>query len=116
MSYSAGDVVMVDLEPVMGSEQGRRRPCVVVSNLKAVTASRSRPLFVIVPLTRSDKLMGSLAPRIPARAGGLPADSTALVMHLRSIDPRRILGTVGKLNSSELQKMMAGIRELFGIS
>jgi mRNA interferase MazF len=105
---------MVDLEPVTGSEQGRIRPCIVVSDLKTVTASRSRPLYVIVPLTRSEKLTGPLAPRLPARTDALPADSTALVMHLRSVDPRRITGQVGLLDTDELAKIREGVKRLLG--
>ena len=115
MSYGLGDIVLVDLDPTVGSEQGFKRPCVVVSELATVTASRSRPLYLIVPLTRSEKLVGKLAPRLKARQGGLPADSTALVMHLRSIDPRRIIRSVGKLESSELKLIQEGLREVFGL-
>lgn len=113
MNYGRGDIVLVDLEPTVGSEQGFRRPCIVGSDLATVTASRSRPLYVIVPLTRSEKLVGKLAPRLKARQGGLPADSTALVMHLRSIDPRRIIRSVGKLESNELKLIREGLEALF---
>ncbi len=112
MTYERGAVVMVNLEPVMGSEQGRIRPCLVVSDLKTITASRSRPLYVIVPLTRSEKLIGPLAPRLQARPGALPADSTALVMHVRSIDLRRITRQVGVLDTEELAGIRAGLRVL----
>jgi mRNA interferase MazF len=113
MRHDRGAVVMVNLEPVMGSEQGRVRPCIVVSDLGTITASHSRPLYVIVPLTRSEKLVGPLAPRLKARRGALPADSAALGMHLRSIDPRRITGRVGKLNAHEFDKLEEGIKQLF---
>ena len=112
MTYEQGDIVLVNLEPTVGSEQGFKRPCIVISSLEVITASRSRPLYVIVPLTRSEKLVGRLAPRLKARAGGLPADSTALVMHVRSIDPRRIVRKVGRLESDELGVIQEGLREL----
>ena len=112
MTYGRGDIVLVDLEPTIGSEQGFKRPCIVVSNLPTITASRSRPLYVIVPLTRSEKLTGKLAPRLKAREGGLPADSTALVMHMRSVDPRRIIRKVGRLEAGELNMIQEGLQEL----
>jgi mRNA interferase MazF len=115
MSYSSGDVILVDLEPTIGSEQGFKRPCIIVSNLATITASNSRVLYMIVPLTRSQKLIGKLAPRISARAGGLPADSTALIMHLRSIDPARIIKYVGRLEADEMQLIREGLQELFSI-
>ena len=115
MSYKRGDVVLVDLEPTVGSEQGFKRPCIVVSDLATVSASRSRALYLIVPLTRSEKLVGKLAPRLKSRQGGLPADSTALVMHLRSIDPRRIIRRVGQLEADELKLIQVGLRELLDV-
>lgn len=115
MSYARGDIVLVDLEPTVGSEQGFKRPCIVVSELATISASRSKPLYLIVPLTRSEKLVGKLAPRLKARQGGLPADSTALIMHLRSIDSRRIIRRVGQLEPVELALIEEGLRELFGL-
>lgn len=112
MTYKQGDIALVDLEPTIGSEQGFKRPCVVVSDLTTITSSRSRPLYIIVPLTRSEKLIGKLAPRLKARAGGLPADSTALVMHVRSIDPKRVVRKVGRLESDELKAIQEGLQEL----
>jgi len=111
-SFSQGAVVLVNLEPVAGSEQGKVRPCAVVSDLAAVRASRSKPLYLIVPFTRSETLVGPLAPRIPARAGGVPLDSTALVMHTRSVDPARIRAQAGQLDGAELAPILAGLRHL----
>jgi mRNA interferase MazF len=116
MNYSKGDIVLVDLEPTLGSEQGFKRPVIIVSSLETITASRSKPLYVIVPLTRSEKLIGSLAPRLKARQDGLPSDSTALIMHLRSIDPQRVLRFIGKLNEGELELIQKGLKELFGLA
>jgi mRNA interferase MazF len=113
-SYAQGSIVFVNLEPVQGSEQGRKRPCVVVSELKKVLASHSKALYIIVPLTRSETLTGKLAPRIKARKGGVPANSVALVMHLRSIDPTRIERRVGSLNTLELESILSGISDMMG--
>jgi mRNA interferase MazF len=115
-AYPRGAVVMLDLEPVVGSEQGRRRPCVVVSDPRTVRASRARLLYAVVPLTRSQALIGPLAPRLKQREGGLPADSTALCMHVRSVDPARVSGQVrGTLNAEELATVQRGLAVLFGL-
>ncbi len=116
MNYHKGEIVLVDLEPTLGSEQGFKRPAIIVSDFKTITASRSKPLYVIVPLTRSEKLIGDLAPRLKAKQGGLPADSTALIMHLRSVDPQRIIRFIGTLNADELELIQKGLEELFGFA
>lgn len=115
MTYHQGDVVLVDLEPTIGSEQGFKRPCIVVSSETTIASSRSRPLYVIVPLTRSEKLIGNLAPRLTAREEGLPMDSTALIMHIRSIDPSRIIKKVTSLNEDEFNLIGKGLRTLFNL-
>lgn len=106
---------MANLEPVVGSEQGRTRPCVVMSDLALLRASRAKELYTVVPLTTSEKLVGPLAPRVAARAGGLPLDSTVLVMHVRTIDPARIVRAGGTLTPAELEPIRAGLRAAFGL-
>lgn len=108
--FKRGAVVMANLEPVTGSEQGGMRPVLILSSLEKIRASRSRPMYVIVPFTRSQTLTGPLAPRITARAGGVPLDSTALVMHVRSLDPARIRSQAGILNTDELERVTNGAR------
>ncbi len=113
--YKRGTVVLADFDPVVGSEQGRTRPCIVVSDLMTVRASRSLTLYTVVPLTTSQTLVGSLAPRISARKDGLPRDSVALVVHVRSIDPARIKKRVCSLNSDELRLVLDALLTHFGV-
>jgi len=113
--YKRGDVVMVNLEPATGSEQGRTRPAVVMSNLETMRKSGAVPLYVIIPFTTAGKLKGILAPQVAERPGGLPADSTALTMHIRSIDPARVVRAVGRLNAEELAPLERGVLALIGL-
>ena len=111
-TYARGAVVMANLDPSAGSEQGGSRPVVIISSLAAIRKSRSRPLYVIVSLTRSESLKGPLAPGIKARAGGIPLDSTALVMHIRSIDPQRLAKQVCVLEPDELAPILGGVKAM----
>jgi mRNA interferase MazF len=111
-TYPRGAVVMANLEPSTGSEQGGLRPVVVLSGLATITKCRSRPLYVISPLTRSQTLTGVLAPRIYARVGGIPLDSTALVMHIRSLDPQRLNKQVCVLEPEEFKPIFEGIKAM----
>jgi mRNA-degrading endonuclease toxin of MazEF toxin-antitoxin module len=108
--YTRGTVVLANLGTVEGNEQNGIRPVAILSNLETITASRAKRLFVVAPFTRSHKLIGPLAPRIVARQGGLPYSSTALVMHVRSLDPTRIVKKMGRLNSQELEQLLEGLR------
>ena len=110
--YLRGAIVTVDLEPVVGSEQGRRRPCIVLSQMNTVRASGARPLYFVVPLTTARKLSGPLAPQLQAKPGGLPADSTALVMHARAVDPARVVRRIGHLDAPGVTALQAAVRVL----
>lgn len=114
--YERASIVLVQLDPVRGSEQGKVRPCVVVSDLATVRKSRAKLLYSIVPLTSSTTLIGPLAPRLRARKGGSTADGVALVMHVRTVDPVRIVGYVGKLNADEMRPLQQGLGVLFGLA
>jgi mRNA interferase MazF len=114
-TYPRGAVVMANLDPITGSEQGGVRPVVILSNLETIKKSRARPLYVIVPLTRSTTLQGVLAPRIKARDDGIPLDSTVLTMHVRSLDATRINGQVTVLEPFELLPILEGIKTLLEI-
>ena len=110
--YQRGDVVLVELEAMTGSEQSRKRPCIVLSEAETIRASGAQALYFVVPLTTAGKLSGPLAPQLKHRPGGLPADSTALVMHAHSIEPRRVVSRWGSVDSQDIDALQAAIRVL----
>lgn len=114
-TFERGAVVLVDLEPVIGSEQGRQRPCIVLSELSEIRAAGiGNPLYFVVPLTTNHRLTGPLAPRLLARAGSLPADSVALVMHARAIDHQRIVRQWGMVDAQDIGVLQQAIAQMVG--
>lgn len=53
MTIRRGDIVLVDLEPVKGSEQGKKRPCLVIQNDLGNSLS---PTTIIAPLTSNTEM------------------------------------------------------------
>ncbi len=115
-TFLRGAVVLVDLEPVVGHEQGKKRPCVVLSDLSQIQACYPYPLYTIVPFTTTGYLNGALLPTIMARPGGLNMNSTALIMQVRSITPSRVVKQVGSLNAAELSIIAKGLLLHFGLT
>ena len=113
--YTRASIVLVQLDPIRGSEQGKTRPCIVVSDAATVRRAHAKLLYTVVPLTRSTTLVGPLAPRVKARKAGSPADGVALCMHVRTVDPVRVVGYVGELNADELRPLQRGLGVLFGL-
>lgn len=86
IKYSQGDILRIDLDTVKGHEQGKKRPCLIVSNdyynQKCNTA-------IIVPISSAEKynrtfyLESGLFVRIPENPF---IHGTILLQHIRSID------------------------------
>ena len=68
-----GEIRLVDLEPVRGSEAGKRRPAVVVSHdrANAAAARLGRGVVTVVPVTSNVARIFPFQVLLPARAGSV---------------------------------------------
>lgn len=116
----AGDVLRVELPTLTpaGHEQMGTRPAVVVG-VPADLGPVRYPLLVVVPLTTQQGEWSAsnrtLYPTLPAGAGGLTADSAALLDNVRGVDAARVRGFLGSLGAPEVALLQAGLRELLGL-
>lgn len=113
VTISRGDVVLCDLNPVVGTEQTGIRPVVV---LQIDRANAISPHTIIAPFTT--KIRRALLPShvfIPACVGGLSRDSVALCEQIRVIDKRRIIRVVGHLDDSYLEIIARALRAILGL-
>jgi mRNA interferase MazF len=103
-----GEIWWVTLDPVRGSEIGKTRPAVVVSN-DACNSHGSR--VVVLPLTGNvDHLFPGEA-RITA--GGRPA--RALGDQIRAVARERLTKRIGRLSSSEVEEVEGALRITLGL-
>ena len=101
MTFLRGHVYVADLEPVRGSEQGRTRPVVVLSN-DALNATS--PVITIAPLTSASNV-----PRpyrtdvfVAVPEGGLSVDSVIMLSQIRTIAKNRIARELGELSADTM--------------
>lgn len=80
-------VVLADLEPVIGSEEGKRRPVLVVSN---EDTNQILTNLTVLPLTSTERNLYPAEVLLPAEAGGQPRDSIIMAHQIRTISKRRI--------------------------
>jgi mRNA interferase MazF len=94
-----GEVRLVDLDPVRGSESNKRRPAVVVSNdrANAVAARLGRGVVTVVPVTSNTDLVFPFQVFLPASATGLRSDSKAQAEQVRSVAVERLGAVLGRL-------------------
>jgi len=113
VTISRGDVVLCDLNPVVGTEQAGIRPVVVLQIDRANAAS---PHTIIAPFTT--KIRRALLPShafVPAGIGGLSQDSVALCEQVRVVDKRRIIKIVGHLDEPYLEEIEKALRTILGL-
>ncbi|HSL83246.1 MAG TPA: type II toxin-antitoxin system PemK/MazF family toxin [Thermoanaerobaculia bacterium] len=101
-----GDVVSVDLDPVLGSEVGKKRPAVVLQN---ELANRSSPTVTVIPVSSKVDRVYPFQVRIPAGEAGLARDSKALCEQIRSVSKERIGDRLGKLSEARLAEIRTAL-------
>jgi len=113
VTIARGDVVLCDLNPVVGTEQAGIRPVVILQIDRANAAS---PHTIIAPFTT--KIRRALLPShalVPAGVGGLTQDSVVLCEQIRVIDKRRITKVLGHLDDSYMAEIAKALRTILGI-
>lgn len=109
-----GDVVLCDLNPVVGTEQAGIRPVVILQIDRANAVS---PHTIIAPFTT--KIRRKLLPShvfVPAGVGGLSQDSVVLCEQIRVIDKSRIIRVLGHLDDIYLQELAQALCAILGLS
>ncbi|MHB1713240.1 MAG: type II toxin-antitoxin system PemK/MazF family toxin [Acidimicrobiales bacterium] len=95
-----GEVRLVDLDPVRGSEANKRRPAIVVSNDRANAAASEcleRGVVTVVPLTSNTTKVFPFQVLVPADRAGLRVDSKAQAEQVRSVAVERLGPTLGRV-------------------
>jgi mRNA interferase MazF len=104
-SIRRGEIWFVKLDPTVGSEIRKTRPCIIVSPAEIHDYLRTA---IIAPLTSK----GFSAPyRIPVRHGG--RDGIILLDQIRTIDKSRLTKRVGALAPATLSAVLSVLTELF---
>lgn len=108
-----GEVYLYDGDPVVGNEQGGRRPGAVVSG-DPFNDIAGHHIVLIVPITRRTRHWST---HIPIKAGtaGLDADSYAMVEQVRAISPQRLGRKLGSLDTTTLASISETLRVIFGL-
>ena len=98
------DVVLVNLDPTMGSEMKKTRPCVVVSPNEM---NKHLNTIIIAPMTSSLKEYPTrVVVNHNSKKGMIALDQ------IRTVDKKRILKVLGKLNKTEIQSTKEVLKEM----
>jgi mRNA interferase MazF len=107
-----GEVRLVDLEPVRGSEANKRRPAVLVSNdqANAIAGTLGRGVITVVPLTSNVDRVFPFQALLPADVSGLRIDSKAQAEQIRSVAVERVGPVLGRLSPELMNHVDEALR------
>ena len=98
-----GDIYLISLDPTVGSETKKTRPCVIVSNnLQNSVSGR----VIIIPIT--SKLSQIYPFEVKIKVGNI--EGKAMADQIRSIDKARLQKYLGIVNKSDLIKLEQAIK------
>ena len=103
-----GEVWEVNLDPTIGAEIKKTRPCIIVGR----DALAKLPLKIIVPLTdwKNPYAQARWHIRVePTAQNGLAKSSSADTYQVRSISEKRIVGQLGLVDNATMEKVNAGL-------
>jgi mRNA interferase MazF len=114
--FPRGLIINVDLEPTKGSETGKTRPCIIVTNN---IYNERVPVIQVVPVTewtfKKSKIKTNVE-ILPSLTNGLSKRSIADCLQTRPIDRRnRLVSVRGELESEILAKINNALKIVFAL-
>ncbi len=97
-----GEILLADLNPTMGHEQGGRRPVVVVSDRRYAAIPG---LFLAVPLTSTERGLPHHVVVPSTNDTGLNRVSFAMTEQIRALAYRRIDRQLGSTDAATLEQI-----------
>ena len=100
-----GEVWWVRLDPALGSEIAKTRPCVILSGN---VYNRLRRTVVVIPLSSSPQASAPLL--VPVRCEG--RDVVAVADQIRAVAKQRLDRRMGELSFEDLKAVEQGVQEV----
>ncbi len=105
MELNQYQIVLVNLDPTIGSENKKTRPCVIISPDEMNKYLRT---IVLVPMTtKSRKYPTRMEVKHDRKTGWIVIDQ------IRTIDKQRIIKILGRLSNPEIKELKSVLKETF---
>jgi mRNA interferase MazF len=103
-TYVRGSVLEVNLDPTIGSEANKTRPCVVIQN---DIGNRYSPVTIVAAITGAENVPKKYPVDVPVQGGegGLSKDSVVQCNQIRTVDEARCVRTLGRLSTTTMEKI-----------
>ena len=111
-SYRQLEIRWVDLEPTVGAETRKRRPCVILQSDLVNQGSRT---VIVAPILPNHKQWPFAVNITPTKLNGLDKDRHINVKQLRSVDVSRIDNLQGRLEARYLDPIRKALAIVFDL-
>ena len=103
-------IFWVNLDPTVGAEMKKTRPCVIVSpdEMNAYVST-----VMIVPLTSTNRMLPTRIEIKATSESGLHNDSYAALDQLKTVDKSRLCGCMGEIAEPEKIAISTTLKEMF---
>jgi mRNA interferase MazF len=108
MRIERGDIWWVNLDPTVGREIKKKRPCVVLS-ANEINSIRATP--IVVPLSSPPEI----APPVVLAVPGAGRQSVAVIDQLRSVDKKRFVNQAGAISPADLQAIESAVNQILAL-
>ena len=109
-----GDIYYANLNPVIGSEQGGRRPVLIISN---DVGNKHSPTVIVAPITSRINTKAKLPTHtLINNFEGLDKNSIILLEQVRTIDKKRLKEKMGTVDENSMNEINNAISISFGLN
>ena len=113
LTYKRGEIWWVDLKPIIGSETGKERPCLILQN---DIGNQNGTTTIVAPLLPGTKTYPFVVNVLPTSQNGLDGDRHVNLSQMRAVDTRRIKHKQGVLEDSYWEEIEKAVCIELGFS
>ena len=101
-----GDIYLANLNPYKGSEQGGKRPVIIIQNN---VGNHYSPTVIVTAVTSRFFKKRALPTHVPLDNEELEKNSLALLEQIRTIDKSRLIRKIGRVPEEKMTEIGAAI-------
>jgi mRNA interferase MazF len=110
-----GDIYLINLDPTIGSEMHKTRPCIILNN----NTIGKLPLKIIAPITDFKSYYGEvpwMVKIVPHTTNGLSKVSAIDLFQVRSVSQQRLIKKLGTIDKNILTHCIEATHMVFAIN
>jgi len=108
LNLNRGNIYWVNLDPTIGAEIKKKRPCVLIG---ATPINKARRTVVVIPLSTASQPR----PPLTISVSCLEKPAIAVCDQIRAIDKSRLINQAGSLSQNDLKKIEEGLSQVLAL-